>query len=873
MIGQTIAHYEVIEKIGAGGMGEVYRAHDTKLDRDVALKALPETFSLDDERLARFDREAKLLAALNHTNIAAIYGAEQWQGRHILVLEFVAGEDLHKRIEKGSIPVDEALANALQIADALEAAHDQGVVHRDLKPANAVVTPDGVVKVLDFGLAKALDSDADSDISNSPTLMMSSPTVQGVILGTAAYMSPEQARGKRVDRRADIFAFGCVLYEMLTGKRCFTGETVSDTLASVLKEVPDMDALPGDTPAAIKTLIGRCLEKNPRQRLRDIGEARILIDHVIRGEVAEEPVKATVQPRSRSRAAIPYGITAMAVIAAIIITSTMMNLSVPELPVRKFRMPIESSGFAPTEPVISPDGTKIVYVLGNSIVVQPLNDLQSITLETENTPLHPFWSPDGTQVAYFAEGKIWRVPATGGTNTMICDPKPGFSGGTGGTWTEDGRIIFGTGGTGLLDVPVQGGDEKEYLPLLENEGDLHEPFMLPGDRGVLYLSHRTSAPPDRIMLYANGERTLLLEIPDIRLHWPRYSSTGHILFRRPGSNGGVWALPFSLESLEVTGEAFIVAAASTHASAANDGSLVYLVGEGNNTHVVRWLDRGSTLSEPLSDPGPARAHPGFSPDGNKVVFVEFDDENVDLWIHDVTRKSRTRFTFEDGLDLYPVWAPDGKYIYYWRTQPDSIFRKAADGTGVAEAVTLGGHPAITPDMKYVVFKRSAPGQMDNIHYMSLETGETKVLIATSADEDTPVISPAGGYLAYDSDESGGWEWYVTPFPSGNGKWQVSLGDYMFGTWGADGKSLHYSTNSGDIMEVKFNTGPNGVELSTPVRIFRADELNLPTATFVYYRQSPVDLNKFILSNPLQVNRRETNTDITIVENWFQEFKK
>ncbi len=285
MIGQQVAHYEITEKIGAGGMGEVYKARDTRLGREVALKFLPETFALDADRLQRFDREAKLLAGLNHPNIAAIYGIEEAEGKRFLVLELIPGDDLSKRISQGPVPVDESIAIALQVADALEAAHDQGVIHRDLKPANIVVTPDGAVKVLDFGLAKALDNDPMSgDISNSPTIMGSSPTLHGVILGTAGYMSPEQARGKRVDRRADVWAFGCVLYEMLMGKQLFVGETVSDTLASVLRSEPEWDALPKDTPPAIVKLIRRCLDRDPRERLRDIGEARIILDRVRRGE-------------------------------------------------------------------------------------------------------------------------------------------------------------------------------------------------------------------------------------------------------------------------------------------------------------------------------------------------------------------------------------------------------------------------------------------------------------------------------------------------------------------------------------------------------------------------------------------------------------
>jgi Tol biopolymer transport system component len=515
----------------------------------------------------------------------------------------------------------------------------------------------------------------------------------------------------------------------------------------------------------------------------------------------------------------------------------------------------------------------VVYVIGNGLVVQPLDDLQPVDIDTRDAPIHPFWSPDGSELGYFAEDKIWRVPAEGGTSVLVCDPRIAFTGGTGGTWTEDGRIIFGTGGSGLFEVPVQGGDEKEYLPLDDDESDLHEPFMLPGDRGVIFLSHRLSTPPDRICLYANGERKVLLELTGLRAYRPRYSNTGHILFRRPGSNGGVWAVPFDLGSLETTGDPFIVAAASTNGSASHDGTLAYLAGLGDESFVLRWVHRDGTMSEPVSVPGPGRGHPSFSPNGDRLVVAEYADENVDLWIYDLDRKSRTRFTFHPRGDLFPAWAPDGEHIYFWRAGVDSIYRKPADGTGSAEPVIDGGMPTLTPDMRYMAFKRLIKGRVDDIFYMDMESGEVSELAATTADEDAPVLSPTGGYLAYDSNESGAWHMYVTPFPSGDGKWQVSLSDYAFGTWGADGTALHYQTTSGDLYEVQFNPGPNGVELSTPELLFSAEEFYLPPPSYVYFKQSPTDTDRFILMTPLETTRRETSTDLTIVENWIREYQR
>jgi serine/threonine-protein kinase len=587
--GTRLGPYEIVALLGAGGMGEVYRARDTTLGRSVAIKILPAAVATDADRLARFAREATTLASLNHPHIAQVYGFERTGDMRALVMELVEGEDLAQRLTRGAIPLDEALPIARQIAEALEAAHDAGIVHRDLKPANIKLRSDGTVKVLDFGLAKALDpAGRDSggalisgatvarDPLHSPT--MASPgamTGMGVILGTAAYMAPEQARGKAVDRRADIWAFGVVLFEMLTGRLAFHGDTISDTVAAVLTRELDWRAMPPATPESVRGLLRRCLDREPRRRLQAIGEARVVLENpgatrFTAGTCSRpRPGLADARRRRRGRrrplwrrlagAAFP-GTTREAV--------RKVDLAVTDLDA--------NSGRAPA---ISPDGSRVAFVAGGRLHVRRLDSLDITELPDSDEVGYSSWSPDSRHLAYVRRGRAWKVSTEGGAPTELGPVPPDMAGSASSVWMSDGQVVFaGSDTIGLWTVPAAGGGSGREMLALDrsDETDFHEIAALPDNRGLIFTVHRRNRQPDMIAALAGGSRKVLLEIPGESLRYPVYSPTGHLLYERETTNPGIWAVPFSLQRLETTGAPMLVVSRGRTPSLGADGTLAFV---------------------------------------------------------------------------------------------------------------------------------------------------------------------------------------------------------------------------------------------------------------------------------------------------------
>ena len=683
--GTRLGPYEVVEAIGAGGMGEVYRARDTTLGRDVAIKVLPEDFAADAERLARFRREAQVLASLNHPNIAAIYGTEE----NALILELVEGPTLAERIAAGPIPLEEAIAIARQIAEALEAAHEAGVIHRDLKPPNVKVQDDGTVKALDFGLAKAIEGDAEGDSSESPTLT-GAATRAGVIMGTAAYMSPEQAKGKRVDKRADVWAFGAVLYEMLTGRRPFAGDDVSETLACVLMKEPDWDALPADFSPTLRKYLRRCLEKDPKQRVRDIGDVRLAMDGVFEVDAPPSSEAPTVGAERR------FGWPAIGVT---LFLGTLVGIafwsSRPEAPGPLARFVVDPSpeppGQGDVDIAITPDGTRIAYlttVNERGLVVRALDELEATPLGGLGSGLRgPFLSPDGNWVVYFDGSGVQKVSILGGPPVTICEFPTGGS--RGGSWGDDDTIIFATNATsGLWRIPAGGGEPEELTAPDPEQGDHVWPEILPGGEAVLFTIIGESVENAQIAVLSldSGETKVLVPGGSN----PRYAPTGHIVY---GVGGTLRAVGFDLDELEVTSDPVpVVDGVSTKRSGAanfgisQNGSLAYVAGpQGRGPErTLVWVDREGREEALAAEPRIYR-YPRVSPDGTRLA-LDVRDQEEDIWIWSFARETLTRLTFDPDWDLRPVWTPDLLQVAFASERDGgfSTFWKAADGTGTVE---------------------------------------------------------------------------------------------------------------------------------------------------------------------------------------------
>jgi eukaryotic-like serine/threonine-protein kinase len=870
-----------VSPLGAGGMGEVYRARDPKLNRDVAIKVLPEAFSQDEERVARFKREAQVLASLNHPNIAAIHGLEDSAGVLALIMELVEGPTLADRITTTPIPIDEALPIAKQIAEALEAAHERGIIHRDLKPANLKVTPDGTVKVLDFGLAKVFEGESQpTDLSHSPTLIKG--TQAGVILGTAAYMSPEQAKGKAVDKRSDVWSFGCVLFEMLSGQQTFGGETLTDTLAAVVRAEPDWEALPAATPDAISRLLRRCLTKDPKHRLRDIGEARIAIEEVHQGRT--EGPAAVLSSRTQRRRVRTWHVGAVAAVLAAALTVLGMLKLAPapaDQPLRKFDIAIPQLNIGiTTPPVVSPDGRKIAYVAGQSLWVREFDSLTPRELVKGNSPQYFFWSPDSKYLAYMANQQIWKVPVIGGQPSAVAPAT--FTCGAftpGGLWTDDGRIVFtpSAAGTDLLVVSAEGG---EFSSLIERdpktESDFHKPSALPQNKGILFIVDHFEGGPDEIDVLAGNARKTILRLKGSQLDCPVYSPTGHILYRREVGAPGIWALPFSLEKLEATGEPFLVSTQGAWPSVSSDGTLLFAPEDSGLRFQLVWIDRGGKVLENMPDTDLQMWHPRLSPDGNRVAFAGGVRGRGAIYILDLKRRAQSRLTLVDAQYDYPAWSPAGDKIYFdfgYSFATDTIMVQPADGNRSASQVVHGFHSSLSRDGKYLFFETTKEGLGANIWYLPLEASEGKGVtegvpfLEVPGHQRRPQPYPDGRFVAYYSNESGRNEVYVKDFPRGGEKWQVSTNGGTDPGWAPKGDRIFY-TNGDEFLEVEV-ASRSPFTLGTPRLLFKGEATRLDLARGF---DVSADGNRFLVIQRTQSSASSAPL-VTVVENWFAEFKE
>ena len=825
--GSKLGPYEISGSLGEGGMGAVYRATDTKLKREVAIKVLPEAFTQDAERLARFEREAVTLAQLHHPNIASIFGLEESSGVRALVMELVPGPTLAERLKDGPLPIPECIAIARQITEALEEAHEKGIVHRDLKPQNVKAPVDGKVKVLDFGLAKAMDQGSaiasGSDPSRSPTILsaplMNSPTMTsvqgtqlGVILGTAAYMAPEQARGAAIDRRADIWAFGVVLYEMLTGRSLFESDTVSDTLAGVLKTEIDFSKLPAATPTAVRHLLKRCLTRNPKNRLRDIGDARIILEEAATATEVAATVAMPAAAPPRWKSALPWAVALVAVAAAVGFGTTRRPALAPVTrPASALGVVVPQDLYIPTSdrPILdfSADGRTLLFTAQGTgrvhVMKRTLDRLDATEVAGTEGAEDPRLSPDGRWIAYFADGSLRKIPVEGGSSVILAEARAP----RGVAWGLDGSLVYSPLYNGVvMRIPSTGGAPVELTKLdpARKERSHRWPQVLPDGRTVIFTVGDMSSPGDYdgakidAIDTQTGKRTTILQ----GARMARYTPAGYLIYQHQET---LMAARFDPAALKLTGPAFVIqehvggeTSSGAGFFAVSDAGVVAIAPKNAipTERVLVLVDRQGHETELASPPADYNL-PRFSPDGKTLAVAIGSGASADddIYLVDLSSQRTQRLTFNQGHG-HPLWSRDGKWIVYTRGRAGEVgvAKKAADGSGgevmIKAQATLGFADGWLPDGQRMLVTDAS--ESIDVKILEADFKTVTPLFATStASEYAPAVSPDGRFVAYTSTESGTDQVYVETLPPGGGRWQVSDGDGLGPVWSRDGREIFF----------------------------------------------------------------------------------
>jgi serine/threonine protein kinase len=895
--------YEILEKIGEGGMGEVYRALDKNLGRSVAIKILPEAFAEDKERLARFEREAKLLAVLNHPNIAAIYGLEETEGRRFLVLEMAEGETLKTRLDRGPLDIDEALELCGQVAEGLEAAHEKGIIHRDLKPGNIMITAEGKVKILDFGLAKAYMAESSAiDIATSPTIT-AQMTEPGVILGTAGYMSPEQARGRSADKRADIWAFGCILFECLTGKRAFPGDTVSDTLAQILKGEPDWNSLPKDTPVTIRALLRRCLQKDTKNRLHDIADARI--------EMAEARLVPVEDIAGARR--FPLGLilatgticTILGLLIGYIVKSRSRGSPPPSLvatiiklktghSLDGMRREIDFNWPSRTAMAISGDASFVVYCAvddkaessaKSQLFMRRLDRLNSEPISGTEGGINPFLSPDDRWIGFWTEGSLKKIPIGGGVPQDLCKGT-GFL--FGACWADNNMIIYSGGeASGLSRISASGGKPEDLTKNDPNVGEYSHrlPSPLPQGKGILFTimrTYRDIEPQVAVLDYATHKWRVLIENASDAC----YVHTGHLIFLRQGT---LMAVAFNLDKLDIVGYPVPIESDvmqilnSSHSyynssagqySLSDSGSLLYAPGGiiPDRRNSLVWVDQNGAEKSIGSLSGDLFA-PRLSPDGQKIAYATLGTKRQ-IWIYDIDRDIANNLV-SDGYSGFPMWTLDGKGIIFdWQSLgPTNIYREPADRSAEKEQITTGQNNqragSLSPNGESLAFAEGDSQNFDIFVY-SFRDKNVAEFKATPHIETYPEFSPDGHWLAYCSDVSGRSEVYAYSLSGAGGEWKISHQGGREPLWSRNGRQLFYRSPDLDQMWVVDVQPKSGSFFGKPRLLFEKSRL-LGGSPIRGYDIS-LDDQRFLM---VKTEEREPKpvTELILIQNWFEKLKR